>query len=109
MDSFTKNKIASQEVTHRPQDVNFPNAPRQIDVFDYDTKPSWKTYGSGTAKLSISASQGPKDGAPWISVNTTETSLGQKRDTEKQTFFTLYGPSALEVYKMLKGIFEPET
>lgn len=111
MSDFVKKAMSTQHVSRRKDQKN-PNIRREVEVFQHDSKPSWKRYGKGCAIVRVSAAIDP-EGIPHISINTSETALadehlGPKRDTTKETFFTAYGPAALEIYEVLKEAFEPK-
>lgn len=109
MDAWTKDKIAGQGIS---RDRNrYGKQMQEIHIHQSNHTVSWKVYGKGVANLRASAGISG-DGTPVISLNVSETLLAHKnhdakRDVEKEVYFSLYGPAALELFKMLREAFEP--
>lgn len=82
-----------------------------LKVHQKDHTVHWKAYGKGVANIQFDAAI-QRDGTPFIQIDASETMLArenydQKRDVEKRVMITLYGNAGLELYEMLKEVFEP--
>ncbi len=110
MNNWTQDKLATQE--HSRNDVDGGKSWKRLRVTQRKSKPSWKRFGEGSECTKINAVIG-QDGVPVIEFRVSETAfaskmVGEKRDVTKEVYTVIYGSAALELFEMLREVFEPE-
>lgn len=112
MDDYAKQRLADQEIERQHPEAAKQTRWRSVRIFQKNMRPSWLRYGKGTATCKVDACI-DNDGMACIQIMSSETALAEgsssrKKDTTKETYFTAYGPAALEIYEVLREAFEPK-
>jgi len=99
-----KSKI-KQTIEHSHWNT-FDAAPSAIRISTDDVRPSWKSTGSGSNTVKITAS-GLQQGnlyAGWLMLDVTETAVGDKRDTTKEVSVTVDVPGMIALRDILNNL-----
>ena len=104
MNPWTRERIAKQTIFHAK-----PQGPWQkVEVTTRGVSPSWKRFGDGANHISVEAAIAA-EGVPCIRITASETAYGDNgRNTTKGVYVSLHGDAALEVYELLRRVFEPK-
>lgn len=87
----------------KPQHVERKDSEHMKDlrVWDYDSKPSWKTYGEGSAEFRAYA----HNVGEWLQLSLAEHAAGGARAMSRQTMLALDKPAAQALRDLLNETF----
>jgi hypothetical protein len=85
---------------------------REVEVTNWDHRPSWRRYGTGTAIFKLSACVRGPDRQPAVDISASEGAYSEganARYTSKQVMMSFTDEAALALYEVLREAFEPVT